>query len=181
METSSFCHRLCFRILAAISKPNSLGVMRLQVCQQAGLVQWAIIVCMAKQTRKVCNGCVPMRDCGQQGYHFIHFNSQQLPVPNTFAGRLMRGRRRSTLHRATADWRDAQTNWSTASTCQQSQHGRMRYSRQLAGTGCVAMLARPTLWGPIQDDANICARSNEKCKSRVTQLLILIRGIKMPR
>ena len=43
------------------------------------------------------------------------------------------------------------------------------------------MLARPTLTKPIQDDANICARSNEKCESSVTQLLILIRGIKMPR
>jgi hypothetical protein len=31
-------------------------LMRLQFCQQAGLAQGAMIVCMAKQTQKVCNG-----------------------------------------------------------------------------------------------------------------------------
>ena len=81
------------------------GVVRLQICQRA----------------------CPCAIMGNKA-----FNSRRLPLPNMFDGRLRRGRHRSTLHRAAADWRDGWRNWSTASRCQQSQRGQMRYSRPRA-------------------------------------------------
>jgi hypothetical protein len=84
------------------------SIMRLQVCQQA-------CPCAILRNRAITS-----------------FNSQRLPLPNTFGGRLMRGRHRSTSHRAAADWRDAQRNWPIAATCQQSQRGHTRCSRPLA-------------------------------------------------